>query len=146
MRCSRPGVPGIAHGRDQALVALVRQEARRSSFFSVGCLTSIFGSLLDVGNQPRLGAVGEVAVGQEDDRRHVSTAMRTASMIASKQSAGEHAAMTGTGHSPLRPNIACSRSACSVLVGRPVLGPPRCTSMMTQRQLGHDGQADRLGS
>ena len=35
--------------------------------------------------------------------------------------------MTGNGHSPLRPQIACSRSACSVLVGRPVDGPPRCT-------------------
>ena len=37
--------------------------------------------------------------------------------------------MIGTGASPLRPNIACSRSACSVLVGSPVDGPPRCTSM-----------------
>ena len=39
--------------------------------------------------------------------------------------------MTGTGASPLRPNIACSRSDCSVLVGRPVEGPPRCTSTTT---------------
>ena len=39
--------------------------------------------------------------------------------------------MTGSGASPLRPNIACSRSDCSVLVGRPVDGPPRCTSMTT---------------
>ncbi len=61
-----------------------------------------------------------------------------------KQSAGEHGATMAAGHSPLRPNIACSRSACSVLVGRPVLGPPRCTSMMTQRQFGHHGQADGL--
>ena len=37
--------------------------------------------------------------------------------------------MTGTGASPLRPNITCSRSACSVLVGIPVLGPARWTSM-----------------
>ncbi len=58
-------------------------------------------------------------------------AMRTASMAMSKQSAGDCGATIATGHSPLRPNIACSRSACSVLVGRPVLGPPRCTSMMT---------------
>ena len=36
--------------------------------------------------------------------------------------------MIGSGASPLRPNIACSRSACSVLVGSPVDGPPRCTS------------------
>ena len=37
--------------------------------------------------------------------------------------------MIGSGASPLRPNMACSRSACSVLVGSPVDGPPRCTSM-----------------
>ena len=36
--------------------------------------------------------------------------------------------MIGSGASPLRPNMDCSRSACSVLVGRPVDGPPRCTS------------------
>ena len=57
------------------------------------------------------------------------TAIRAASIAASKQSAGERGATIGTGASPLRPNIACSRSACSVLVGRPVEGPPRWTSM-----------------
>ena len=57
------------------------------------------------------------------------TAIRIASTAASKQSPGDCGATIGTGASPLRPNIACSRSACSVLVGRPVEGPPRCTSM-----------------
>ena len=57
------------------------------------------------------------------------TAIRAASRAASKQSPGERGATIGTGASPLRPNIACSRSACSVLVGRPVEGPPRCTSI-----------------
>ena len=56
-------------------------------------------------------------------------AIRIASMAVSKQSAGDWAAITGTGASPLRPNITCSRSACSVLVGMPVLGPARWTSM-----------------
>ncbi len=55
-------------------------------------------------------------------------AIRAASSAASKQSPGDCGATIGTGDSPLRPNIACSRSACSVLVGRPVDGPPRCTS------------------
>ena len=55
-------------------------------------------------------------------------AIRTASMAVSKQSAGDWAASTGTGASPLRPNITCSRSACSVLVGMPVLGPARWMS------------------
>ena len=51
--------------------------------------------------------------------------MRAASMTASKQSAGPDAATTGIGASPLRPKIACSKSACSVFVGSPVDGPPR---------------------
>ena len=59
------------------------------------------------------------------------TAIRAASIAASKQSPGERGATIGTGASPLRPNIACSRSACSVLVGSPVEGPPRWTSMTT---------------
>ena len=57
--------------------------------------------------------------------------MRTASSIVRKQSPGDCGATTGTGASPLRPNMACNRSACSVLVGRPVDGPPRCTSITT---------------
>ena len=57
-------------------------------------------------------------------------ATRTASSAALKQSDGELGAMIGTGDSPLRPNIACSRSDCSVLVGSPVEGPPRWTSTM----------------
>ena len=72
-------------------------------------------------------------------------AIRTPSMAVSKQSAGDWAASTGTGASPLRPNITCSRSACSVLVGIPVLGPARWTSTDDQRQLGHHAEADGLG-
>ena len=55
-------------------------------------------------------------------------AIVTASIAVSKQSEGDCAASTGTGASPLRPNITCSRSACSVLVGIPVLGPARWMS------------------
>src|ERR1700749_1569911 len=51
-------------------------------------------------------------------------------MAAWKQSDGLIAETIGTGDSPLRPNIAISRSACSVLVGMPVDGPARCTSTM----------------
>ena len=58
-------------------------------------------------------------------------AIRAASIAASKQSLGERGATIGTGASPLRPNIACSRSDCSVLVGSPVDGPPRWMSQMT---------------
>ena len=41
------------------------------------------------------------------------------------------AATMGTGASPCRPYMACSRSACSVLVGMPVDGPPRWMLTMT---------------
>src|SRR5712691_2430317 len=59
------------------------------------------------------------------------TAMRAASIAHSKQSLGDEAASTGTGDSPLRPSTAWNRSACSVFVGSPVEGPPRCTLTMT---------------
>ena len=47
-----------------------------------------------------------------------------------KQSAGVEQDNPAIGHSPFRPYTACKKSACSVLVGRPVLGPPRCTFTM----------------
>ena len=59
------------------------------------------------------------------------SAMRAASMAAKKQSLGLWAATIGSGDSPWRPYIASSRSAASVLVGRPVDGPPRWMSMMS---------------
>ena len=59
------------------------------------------------------------------------SAMRLASMAIQKQSPGVAGARTGIGASELRPNSACIRSACSVLVGRPVDGPPRWTSTIT---------------
>ena len=52
-------------------------------------------------------------------------------MAMSKHSAGVAGATIGMGASPLRPYIACSRSDCSVLVGRPVEGPPRWTLTTT---------------
>ena len=76
MRCIRPGVPGIAHGR--ASVSGSRRYGQNSAlpsastwFGSVANGTEMSGSVVDVGQQPRLGAVGEVAVGQQDHRRAV---------------------------------------------------------------------------
>src|SRR6267378_7655003 len=60
------------------------------------------------------------------------TAIRQASIATQKQSADVEAASTGIGASELRPNRACSKSACSVLVGRPVDGPPRWMSQITK--------------
>ena len=51
-------------------------------------------------------------------------AIRAASIATSKQSDGEWAAITGNGQSPCLENKACNKSLCSVLVGKPVLGPP----------------------
>ena len=58
-------------------------------------------------------------------------ASRAASIAASKQCDGERGATIGSGASPWRPNIASSRSVCSVLVGMPVDGPARCTSTIS---------------
>src|SRR5260221_14636236 len=65
-------------------------------------------------------------------------AMLLASRAIQKQSPGVEGASTGTGASELRPNIACSKSACSVLVGKPVDGPPRWISQIT---MGSSGMA-----
>ncbi len=59
------------------------------------------------------------------------SAIRAASIAASKQSDGERAATTGTGDSPLRPYSTMKRSVCSGFVGIPVDGPARCTSTTT---------------
>ena len=59
------------------------------------------------------------------------SAIRQASSVASKQSPGVDAAITGTGDSPLRPNMTLSRSPCSGFVGMPVAGPARWMSRMT---------------
>ena len=71
MRCIRPGVPGIAHGR--ASVSGSRRYGQNTSPWlgSVANGVEMSGRESDVGELPGLGAVGEVAVGEEDDRRAV---------------------------------------------------------------------------
>src|SRR4029453_7152192 len=59
------------------------------------------------------------------------TAIRTASIAASKQPDGVDAPTTGTGDSEFLPNSTISRSACSGFVGMPVDGPARWMSTMT---------------
>ena len=61
-----------------------------------------------------------------------SRAILQASKAALKQSVGLVAAITGIGLSPFLPYSTCSRSVCSLFVGRPVDGPPRCTSIITR--------------
>ncbi len=52
-------------------------------------------------------------------------AIRQASIAMLKQSDEVDGATIATGATLLRPNMHCSRSPCSVLVGIPVLGPER---------------------
>ena len=71
IRCSSPGVPGIAHGR--ASVSASRLYGRNPlSSFGVGreCRRDV-GEGVDVRDQPRLGAVRKVRVGEQEDRRAV---------------------------------------------------------------------------
>src|SRR3954465_7764983 len=124
--CSRPGVPGTANWR--ARVSGSRAYGWNGSpVLAKTCLIGLneLTSGMRHGSEP-------LGIAPSDSRITgvwYDTAIRTASRAVSKQSEGERGASTATGDSPLRPNNACSRSACSVLVGSPVDGPPRWTSM-----------------
>ena len=127
IRCSTPGVPGIAHGR-------TRRSSRRNGAKFSGSVRN----LAWIGSRSsRSGRChGSAPLASEPSDRYAtghmcSIASRTASIAMSKHSAGVAGATTAIGHSPLRPTIACSRSACSVLVGMPVDGPARCTFTTT---------------
>ena len=60
-----------------------------------------------------------------------ASAIRRAVTMTWKHSSIVAGAMTRAARRPVWPNSAASRSDCSTLVGSPVLGPPRCTSMTT---------------
>ncbi len=132
MRCVNPGVPGTAHGR--ASVSGSRAYGRN---VPAGPFGSVAKSTRRSGNEStdgtRHGSDPFAIAPSESSSTGVRyvTAIRAASSATSKASAGDRGATTGTGDSPLRPYSACSRSACSVFVGRPVDGPPRCTSTIT---------------
>ena len=137
MRCSRPGVPGTAHGR-----------ARVCGSRLYGQNTSVPSASVVVRARWRTARAGRAV------RRRPGSATARSRWPGSRRRAGRPGcgrsarsgrprwrrrssrpgcagATIGTGASPLRPNIACSRSACSVLVGRPVDGPPRWMSTMS---------------
>ena len=60
------------------------------------------------------------------------SAIRLAVIIEWKQPSIVAGASTTCGASPGWPKIAARRSDCSTFVGRPVLGPPRCTLTTTR--------------
>ncbi|CAB4750233.1 unannotated protein [freshwater metagenome] len=122
MRCSIPLVPGIAQGR--ARVSGLRKYGRKSSCVSANSTDksgNVATSGIFQGSEPLAMYPSE---SKNTGTRYV-VAIRTASIAIVKQSLGVDAAITAAGDSPFRPNITCSKSACSVLVGRPVDGPPR---------------------
>src|ERR1017187_3847519 len=130
MRCSSPFVPGIAHGRE-SFSSLLYGRNLSPAFFSFRKETFISFRSLALGN-----IQGSAPLAIYPSERKItgvinSTAILHASKTMWKQSDGVQAATTGMGDSPLRPYIACIKSLCSVLVGRPVDGPPRCTLQMT---------------
>ena len=60
------------------------------------------------------------------------SAMLKASTVVTNVSATLVGASTGRTTSPWAENTAWNRSDCSLFVGRPVDGPPRCTSTQTR--------------
>src|SRR5207248_10828033 len=98
------GVPGSAHGRTLFSSRLYGMNPL-SSFFSAGCLISIFGNLLASGTSHGSAPLARYPSLKNTTGVMYLVATVNASMMALKQSAGDDAAMTGTGHSPLRPNI-----------------------------------------
>src|ERR687892_718366 len=128
MRCSSPGVPGIAHGR--ASVWSSRRNGQKSS----PTLGWDANDRLMSGSLSTDGILhGSAPLARYPSERRITgvmylSAMRAASSAAQKHDGGEYDATIGTGASPCRPNMACRRSACSVLVGSPVDGPPRWMS------------------
>ena len=135
-RCISPGVPGIAHGR--ASVSGSRRYGQNSGLPSASVwLGSVANGTEMSGRSSTSGSChgSEPLARNPSDSRITGvrylTAMRTASIAASKQCTGLYAATTGSGASPERPNRAMLRSAASVLVGRPVDGPPRWMSTIS---------------
>ena len=69
MRCSRPAVPGTAHGR--ASVSGSRRYGWKIPPSAVAFETRDVREVGEVRDRPRLGAGGEERVGEVDDRGHV---------------------------------------------------------------------------
>ena len=100
------------------------------------------GQAVDVGQLPRLGAVGEVAVGQQDHRRAVLDGDARPPRSRPRSSApGCTRRRPAAAPRRERPNSAMLRSAASVLVGRPVDGPPRWMSTISSGSSTRHGEA-----
>ena len=129
MRCSRPGVPGTAHGPgERRLVAQVRVEAL--ALGAVRAPRSTAGRRRR--DAPRLGAGGEEGVGHVDDRRHVlereppGLDREVEALAGGGRRDDRHGRVrVAPEHAPGAGRPARSSSAC------PVEGPERWTSTTT---------------
>ena len=88
MRCSSPGVPGIAHGRASVTGSRRYGMNSPSTFGSVANVDRDVGQRREVGQQPRLRAVREVRVAERNTGVRYFSAIRAASIAASKHSPG----------------------------------------------------------
>ena len=122
-------MPGTAHGR--ASVSGSRRYGWNGPSPRVALSTPISGRLARSGIFHGSEPVARNASDRNATGVMYFSAMRQASMARSKHSPGVAGATIGMGESELRPNMTWSRSACSFLVGMPVEGPARWTSMTT---------------
>ena len=160
MRCSRPGVPGIGpRAREGLLVAQVGPVLRRLGSLgavlgvfpgivllrSVAKFGSIVGEVVELGDPPRLGAVGEVAVGEQHHRRAVGD------RDPGRLDGGVEAVARRLRRHDRDRGLAVAAEHRLQQVGLLGLGRQsgrRAAALDVddqQRQLGHHGQADRLG-
>ena len=132
MRCSRPGVPGIAHGRASVSGSRAYGRKRRRRAARSRSRDRAVGSALDVRDQPRLGAVREVRVGEQVDGRAVLE--RDARRLDRDV---EAVARRRRRRSPAPATRSCGRRAPSA--GRPA--PASSASPSTGRRAGCRGSA-----
>ena len=132
IRCSSPGVPGSPTAARASPGRAGTAGSRSPSFGSVANSVEMSGSVGDVRDQPRLGAVREVGVREQVDGRAVLE------RDPRRLDRGVEAAATGsTRRSPAPATRSCgrsstiSRSACSGFVGIPVEGPARWMSRIS---------------
>ena len=103
------------------------------------------GEFVDVGNQPRFGAVGDVAVGEQDDRRHVSRG--DGEGFDGRLEAIGRGARGDDGHGAFAVAAEHGLEQIGLLgFGRQAgAGSAALDVDDDQRQFGHDGQTDGFG-
>ncbi len=140
----QPRRAGNRPGPGQPLVARVGLE-RRVAARARGMLDRVERQILGLGNLPGLGAVGDVAVGQQHDRRHEPRG-DPPGFLSHREAVGRAA---GRQHRHRALAVAAKHGLEQVgLLGLGGQAGARAAALDIddhQRQLGHHGQADGLG-